>query len=82
MVTRPAHRDAGRKTETMDDHVKPRNLQEWVTFAREVLELREGEAEVYGTTRLLEDENREVLRGANTAARGPDAATADDTLDR
>jgi hypothetical protein len=53
----------------MEDRVKPSSLQEWVTFAREVLELRDGEAEVYGTARVVEDENRELLRSANATRR-------------
>jgi hypothetical protein len=34
-----------------------------------VLELRDGEAEVYGTARVVEDENRELLRSANATRR-------------
>jgi hypothetical protein len=59
----------GARLRAMEDRVKPSSLQEWVTFAREVLELRDGEAEVYGTARVVEDENRELLRSANATRR-------------
>jgi hypothetical protein len=65
----------------MEDRVIPRSLEEWVTFARDVLDLRDGEAEAYAIVRRVEDENREVL-SARTAAGGADAAPARDSLDR
>jgi hypothetical protein len=41
---------------------RPRTLRDWFLFARDVLELPDGEARAYASARSVEDANRDALR--------------------
>jgi hypothetical protein len=64
----------------MDERSTPRGLEEWVTFARDVLDLHDGEAEAYGIARQVEDENRAVPSARRTTG-GHEAPPAHAPLD-